>query len=369
MQPALRAVRALPVFVCRVLSSVLASAMPIALVLGLVVLWGKAPHAEPDPHADAPAHGQAQAEPAPHADAPAHGQAQAEPAPHADAPAHGHPAHAVPPARADRQPADPAHAEHRREPAPLDSETTREDRCRAVQDALELARDHAPHVTAPPTLKEWLAGAHYPVDPAGLRLSKLSAAEKAMLVQGIMGTMEIGRPLHSGSQKPFQTALKRHAADPLRDDMVVGSRRWSELKRYLAGKQGPELLYLVNSLWNQFRFAEDAQTWGEDEYWAEPAEFARRRQGDCDDYVVAKYLTLRDLGFPVDRMRLVVGKLTRKKTDPREFHVVLRCQTEKGAFILENNRKVLLDDRTTLKRFRPVYSFNEKTEWLNFAWE
>ena len=338
MQPALRAVRALPVFACRVLTSVLASAMPIALVLGLGVLWGKAPHAEPDPHADAPAHGH---------------PAQAEPAPHADALPHGH----------------PAHAEHRHEPAPLDSEATREARCRAVQDALELARDHAPHVTAPPTLEEWLAGAHYPVDPAGLRLSKLSAAEKAMLVQGIMGTMEIGRPLHSGSQKPFQTALKRHAADPLRDDMVVGSRRWGELKRYLASKQGPELLYLVNSLWNQFRFAEDAQTWGEDEYWAEPAEFARRRQGDCDDYVMAKYLTLRELGFPVDHMRLVVGKLTRRATAPKEFHVVLRCQTEKGPFILENNRKVLQDERTSLKRFRPVYSFNEKTEWLNFAWE
>ena len=332
-RPALRAVCALPVFAPRVLT----------IVLVLVLLWAQAPHAEP--------------------------------APHADALSQDHAAQAVPAVQADRQPADPAHDGHLQaeqpqgEPAPLDSEATREDRERAVQDALALAKDLAPYVTAPPTLEEWLAGAHYPADPAGLKLSKLSDAEKAMLVQGIMGTMEIARPLRPGSQKPFQAALKRHAAGPLRDDMVVGTRRWGELKRYLASKKGPELLYLVNSLWNQFRFAEDAQTWGEDEYWAEPAEFARRRQGDCDDSVMAKYLTLRDLGFPVDRMRFVVGKLTRKKTDPKEFHVVLRCQTEKGPFILENNRKVLLDDRTSLQRFKPVYSFNEKTEWLNFVWE
>ncbi len=239
----------------------------------------------------------------------------------------------------------------------------------AVGEACLLAREHAGHVAAPPVLDEWLAGANYPSDPSAMRLSKLSDREKAMLVRGIMGTMEIARPLQPGSQKPFQAALKRHAQTPLRDGTMIGAKSWGELRRFLAGKQGPELLFLVNALWNQFRFAGDPQTWGEDEYWAEPAEFARRSQGDCDDYVMAKYLTLRELGFPAERMRLVVGKLTRRKTAPREFHVVLRCQTEKGPFILENNRKVLLDERTSLKRFRPVYSFNEKTEWLNFAWE
>ena len=165
-RPALRAVCALPVVAPRVLT----------IVLVLVLLWAQAVHAEPDPHADALPQGQA---------------AQAVPAP-----------------QADRQPADPAHAEHLQaeqpqgEPAPLDSEATREDRERAVQEALALAREIAPYVTAPPTLEEWLAGAHYPADPAGLKLSKLSDAEKAMLVQGIMGTMEIARPLRPGSQQP-----------------------------------------------------------------------------------------------------------------------------------------------------------------------
>ena len=292
----------------------------------------------------------------------------------AEASPHGHPVQADSqrddPAHADLAHGDPAHAgPGHGDPALHDREATREERARAVQDALDLAREHVPHVTAPPTLQEWLAGARYPADPQGMRLSKLTDQEKAMLVHGIMGSMEIARPLPPDAQKPFQEALKRHAATPLRDDMMVGSRRWGELKRFLAGKKSTELLFLVNALWNQFRFAEDPQTWGESEYWAVPAEFACRAQGDCDDYVMAKYLTLRELGFPVDHMRLVVGKLTRRATAPKEFHVVLRCQTEKGPFILENNRKVLLDDRTSLKRFKPVYSFNEKTEWLNFAWE
>ena len=49
--------------------------------------------------------------------------------------------------------------------------------------------------------------------------------------------------------------------------------------------------------------------WGVMDYWETPAEFFQK-SGDCEDFAIAKYFALRDLGFPASQMRIVVLKDT-----------------------------------------------------------
>ena len=52
----------------------------------------------------------------------------------------------------------------------------------------------------------------------------------------------------------------------------------------------------MNRFFNNIRFRSDQKTWGKEDYWALPREFLNRGIGDCEDYAIAKYITLRRLG-------------------------------------------------------------------------
>ena len=91
-------------------------------------------------------------------------------------------------------------------------------------------------------------------------------------------------------------------------------------------------------------------------------EFLTER-GDCEDYAVAKYFMLRELGFAAEDMRVVV---TRERREPG-YHAILALRMEKGE---PNGRDVvwLLDTDNSIRRkrhfgYRFVYAMNEHAVW------
>ena len=56
----------------------------------------------------------------------------------------------------------------------------------------------------------------------------------------------------------------------------------------------------VNKFFNQVRFIDDIKHWGKKDYWATPVEFLISNGGDCEDFTIAKYYTLRQVGVPVE---------------------------------------------------------------------
>ena len=44
-------------------------------------------------------------------------------------------------------------------------------------------------------------------------------------------------------------------------------------------------------------FADDTEIWGEPDYWATVLETLGRGAGDCEDFSIAKYVTLKAMGF------------------------------------------------------------------------
>lgn len=65
-----------------------------------------------------------------------------------------------------------------------------------------------------------------------------------------------------------------------------------------------EKLERVNRFFNQFQFVSDLSQWGRRDHWATPLELLESGLGDCEDFALAKYISLRCLGVSVHRLRL-----------------------------------------------------------------
>lgn len=88
-----------------------------------------------------------------------------------------------------------------------------------------------------------------------------------------------------------------------------------------------DALQTVNAFFNRIPFLPDATHWRVEDYWATPAELTASNGGDCEDYAIAKYFLLKELGVPVERMRITCVKATRIN----EAHMVLAYYASPGA--------------------------------------
>ncbi|MEJ2508351.1 MAG: transglutaminase-like cysteine peptidase [Gammaproteobacteria bacterium] len=121
----------------------------------------------------------------------------------------------------------------------------------------------------------------------------------------------------------------------------------------------------VNRFFNRLRFVADAAAGGSADHWATPREVLLRDGGDCEDFALAKYFTLRALGVAAKRLRLTyVRSLGRNQA-----HMVLTyyrhdsASSGAGVLVLDN----LEADILPLSRrsdLLPVYSFNSRGLWL-----
>ena len=122
-----------------------------------------------------------------------------------------------------------------------------------------------------------------------------------------------------------------------------------------------ELLTLVNSYLNRLGFVDDVKHWGEPDYWATPAEAVASNGADCEDYSIAKYFLLKELGVPVARLRLTYVKAL-KLDQP---HMILAYYAHPAAepLVLDNLEQTVrpASQRTDLV---PVYSFNDDDVWI-----
>ena len=58
----------------------------------------------------------------------------------------------------------------------------------------------------------------------------------------------------------------------------------------------------INNFFNKIPYLDDIKVWGEKEYWATPLEFLAKAKGDCEDYVIAKYFSLGNLGIAYEKL-------------------------------------------------------------------
>lgn len=123
-----------------------------------------------------------------------------------------------------------------------------------------------------------------------------------------------------------------------------------------------EKLKNVNNFFNLLRFVDDIVLWGEKNYWATPIEFIGVNGGDCEDFAIAKYFTLLELGVPDDKMRITMVKAVRLN----QYHMVVAYyETPSAVPLILDNLDGQIKPASQRKDLIPVYSFNGKQLWLN----
>ena len=136
---------------------------------------------------------------------------------------------------------------------------------------------------------------------------------------------------------------------------------WQAVVRTQRGRPAIEQLQAVNRFLNEWRYKSDDQNYGRRDYWATPLEFLRH-SGDCEDYAIAKYVTLRQLGFTPEQLRLVVVRDVIRDL----AHAVLAVYVDEEVYILDNLTKAVLAQER-FRQYVPYYSVNETTRWAHAA--
>ena len=146
-------------------------------------------------------------------------------------------------------------------------------------------------------------------------------------------------------------------------DLQLMEQQQAALLRATANNSKIERNWLSadNTFWNHIPYFSDKEHWGVDDYWATPIETLASNGGDCEDYSIGKYLTLKDLGVPIQKLRITYVRALNRN----ESHMVLAYYPEPDAepLILDNLTGEILpaSQRTDLE---PIYSFNDDDLWL-----
>jgi predicted transglutaminase-like cysteine proteinase len=152
------------------------------------------------------------------------------------------------------------------------------------------------------------------------------------------------------------------------EDGVGMLKAWRKMVDNGSDLSEAEKLKHVNDFFNRhLRFRDDIELWQQKDYWATPLETLGMRAGDCEDYTIAKYMTLIKLGVPVERLRLIYVRAQIGSSYSRisQAHMVLGYYETPAAMplVLDNLVSVIqpAPARTDLK---PVFSFNSYGLWV-----
>ena len=192
-----------------------------------------------------------------------------------------------------------------------------------------------------------------------------SAADAVPPVR-LFGSSEQGSP--NLSQFPKWTGvLERYAHErPLEGLPCSGGscavQRWKRFLGGLEGKSALQQLESVNRYVNQTIYRTDMARYGVVDHWATPVEFFGR-SGDCEDYAIAKYLSLRNLGWEKKDLRILVLNDEVR----RELHAVLIAYHGGTAYVLDNLTTDLLE-HAAIRHYTPIFSINETTWYFHQHW-
>lgn len=117
----------------------------------------------------------------------------------------------------------------------------------------------------------------------------------------------------------------------------------------------------VNNFFNQLYFVNDIVLWGKNDYWATPLEFLGSNAGDCEDFTIAKYFSLLELGVSDKKLRLVYVKAI----ELNQFHMVLAYYASANAQpVILDNINPQIKPASSRRDLLPIYSFNGQNLWL-----
>lgn len=192
-----------------------------------------------------------------------------------------------------------------------------------------------------------------------------SAVSAAASAPSIFHTME--EPQHNMEYLPqWLSALERHLVQDVPEGQCTDGlfnkchlQNWFAFLASLKGKPRAQQLDAVNRYANEKSYIIDMDNYGKEDYWAVAKEFLYDG-GDCEDFALIKFFSLRWLGYGPDDLRLLIVQ----DTNLRIQHAVLVVFEKGQVLVLDNQSQQVLPQEQIL-HYVPLYSVNEKQWWLH----
>lgn len=134
---------------------------------------------------------------------------------------------------------------------------------------------------------------------------------------------------------------------------------WKELLGNLKNKSFDEKLREVNAWGNEHPYIIDQLNWGINDFWETPYEFMEIN-GDCEDYAIAKYYSLRALGISEDRMRIMI---VQDLNLGGIIHAILGVYDDDDNLVILDNQIKQVIPALKIYHYRPIYAVNESNWW------
>jgi len=144
-------------------------------------------------------------------------------------------------------------------------------------------------------------------------------------------------------------------------------QQWRQMLAQARAQPEPAKLQAVNDFINRHvAFTDDAVTWGQPDYWATLLETLGRGKGDCEDFTIAKYVSLLQLGIPPARLRLIYVRASMGGAGSgiSQAHMVLGYFSSPSVepLILDNMLDGI-DPASERDDLTPIFSFNSQGLW------
>jgi len=180
----------------------------------------------------------------------------------------------------------------------------------------------------------------------------------------------LGALIPAAGALDFDRAL-RIVTQRFGDSAAQSLRDWEAMTADARTVPEADRLRRVNAFFNRrIRFEDDSKAWGQADYWATPLETIGLGAGDCEDFAIGKYFTLKEIGIPVERMRLtyVKARIGGPQSKLTQAHMVVSYYATPDAdpLVLDN---LITDIRVASRRpdLIPVFSFNSEGLWVGAA--
>ena len=185
--------------------------------------------------------------------------------------------------------------------------------------------------------------------------------------EAIFGTTEIASNSFKALPQWARVLGKMRAEGPLLERCAQNTANcrkhaigpWHQAIASARGLDRKATLNQVNRFFNKWPYKLDGELYGVSEYWASPIEFMRR-SGDCEDYSIAKYFALRQLGFKKEELRVIILFDQIRNIG----HAVLAVYEPNDILVLDSLSNIIFSHRK-YKHYKPQYSMNETTRWAH----
>jgi predicted transglutaminase-like cysteine proteinase len=136
---------------------------------------------------------------------------------------------------------------------------------------------------------------------------------------------------------------------------------WISLIRTVAVKDRTEQLRAINQWVNaRVRFTDDRPHKNGADGWSDASETLLNRQGDCEDYAIAKMKLLEAAGVTRDDIYLVIARDLVRRAD----HALLIVRLNQQLMVLDSGSDEIIDARY-VQDYRPIFSYGLHGAWVH----